>query len=126
MTSSPGRAIRDVFMEEAAFSLGLKVDIRFGHLWRHFGYEHGKHVLLALACTPALCGVVHRAGGHGGGGGGHHGLLVPLEDAPHGGRGTAAGEGGRVSPPEARVQTALPTGCGRFFQKLKTVEKGHM
>lgn len=39
MTSSPGRAIRVVFMEEAAFSLGLKVDIGFGYLWRHFGLE---------------------------------------------------------------------------------------
>ena len=26
-------------MEEAAFSPGLKVDIGFGHLWRHFGLE---------------------------------------------------------------------------------------
>lgn len=39
MTSSPGAAIWDVFMEEAAFSPGLKVDIGFGHLWRHFGLE---------------------------------------------------------------------------------------
>ena len=88
--------------------------------------EHSKHVLLALARSPALCGVVHWAGGHGGGGRSHHRLLVPLEDAPHGGRGTAAGEGGRVSTPEAQVQTALPTGCGRLFQKLKTVDKGRM
>ena len=34
--------IRDVFMEEAAFSLGLKVDIEFGHLWRHFGLEEAR------------------------------------------------------------------------------------
>ena len=33
--------------------------------------------------------------------------------------GTAAGEGGRVSIPEARAQMALPTGCGRLFQKLR-------
>lgn len=40
-TSGPGGAIRDVFMEEAAFPPRLKVDIGFGHLWRHFGLEEG-------------------------------------------------------------------------------------
>lgn len=37
----PGGAIRDVFMEEAAFSLGLKGDIGLEHVWRHFGLEEG-------------------------------------------------------------------------------------
>lgn len=31
------------------------------------------------------------------------------------------GEGDRMSIPRARVQTALPTGQERLFQKLKTV-----
>lgn len=48
----------------------------------------GEHVPAALASTPTLGGVVCKPSCHRGGGGrrSHNGLLVPLEDVPHGGR----------------------------------------
>lgn len=36
-TPDPGGGIKDIFMEAAAFSLGLKVDIGLGSVQRHLG-----------------------------------------------------------------------------------------
>lgn len=76
------------------------------HLIEELLLHLGKHVALALPSTPTLSGVVHGPDWHCGGGGGrsHNGLLVPLEDAPHGGGGDSCGrEGSRMNIPEVRV-----------------------
>lgn len=74
-------------------------------LVEEFVLQLGEHVFLALPSGGALCGVVGRPDRHRGSGGGrsHDGLLVPLEDVPHGGKGGQLGreEESRINIPEA-------------------------
>lgn len=76
-------------------------------LVEEFVLQLGEHVFLALPSARALRGVVGRPDRHRGSGGGrsHNGLLVPLEDVPHGGKG---GSWGREEESGINIPEALP------------------